>query len=99
LKKNIGKDIAVVFERKNKKILAKEHCPADNCILGLTFYAGALDLKPIKFPFYKAMWIGAKEIKAQTVLTFAALGTLGSDLLSFNGSRIKTSLNKLTGPA
>lgn len=65
----------------------------------MTFYAGALDLKPIRFPFFKAMRIGAKEIKAQTVLTFSALGTLGGDLLSFNGVRIKTSLNRLTGPA
>ncbi|MFA7298047.1 MAG: site-2 protease family protein [Candidatus Absconditabacterales bacterium] len=99
LKKNIGKDIVLVFERNNIKIISKEHCPVDNCILGLTFYAGALDLKPIKFPFYKAMWISVKEIKAQTVLTFSALGTLGKDLLSFDGGRIKNSLNRLTGPA
>jgi len=33
LKKNIGKDITTVFERNNKKVLTKEHCPADNCIL------------------------------------------------------------------
>jgi len=44
------------------------------------------------------MRIGAKEIKAQTTLTFSALGTVGSDLLSLNKKRIKTSLNKLTGP-
>lgn len=99
LKKNIGKDITTVFERNNKKVLTKEHCPADNCILWLTFYAGVLDLKPIKFPFFKAMWIGAKEVKAQTVLTFSALWTLGKDLLSFNGNRIKNSLNRLTWPA
>lgn len=99
LKKNINKDIAVVFDRNNRKTLTQAQCPADNCILWLTFYAGALDLKPIKFSFFKAMRIGAKEIKAQTVLTFSALGTLGKDLLSFNGVRIKTSLNRLTGPA
>ena len=85
--------------RDNKKVLTQAHCPIDNCILGLTFSAGALDLKPIKFPFFTAMWIGVKEIKAQTVLTISALGTLGSDLLSLNKIRIKTSLNKLTGPA
>jgi hypothetical protein len=45
------------------------------------------------------MGIATKEIKAQTMLTFSALGTLGKDLLSLNGGRIKTSLNKLTGPA
>lgn len=80
-------------------MVTKAHCPADSCILGLTFYAEALDLKPIKFPLYIAMRVAVKEIKAQTVLTFSALGTLGADLLSFNGTRIKLSLNKLTGPA
>lgn len=99
LKKNIGKDISLLFERDNKKVITKEHCPTDSCILGLTFHAGALDLKPIKFPFYKAMWISVKEIQAQTILTFSTLGTLGSDLLSLNGMRIKNSLNKLTWPA
>ncbi len=85
--------------RDNKKTVSKSHCPADSCILGLTFYAEALDLRPIKFPLHIAMWVAVKEIKAQTVLTFSALGTLGADLLSFNGQRIKLSLNKLTGPA
>jgi len=99
LKKNIDKDISVVVVRDNKNILTQAHCPADNCILGLTFHAEALALKPIKFPFVKAMWIGAKEIKAQTILTFSALKTLGSDLLSLKKERIKTSLDRLTGPA
>lgn len=99
LKKNIDKNITLIFARDNKKISTQEHCPIDNCILWLTFYAGTLDLKPIKFPVFKAMWIAAKEIKAQTILTFSALWTLWKDLVSFNGSRIKNSLNKLTGPA
>lgn len=99
LKKNIDQDITLLFARGNKKTVTKAHCPADNCILWLTFYAGALDLKPIKFPFPQSMWIGIKEIKAQTSLTFSALGTLGSDLLSLNKDRIKTSLNRLTWPA
>lgn len=99
LKKHIDEDIVVIFKRENKNIIAQTHCPADNCILGLTFHTEELNLKPIKFPFFKAMRIGAKEIKAQTVLTFSALGTLWSDLISLNKERIKTSLNKLTWPA
>ncbi len=99
LKKNIDQDITLVFNRKEKKTIVQEHCPADNCILWLTFYAEELNLKPIKFPFFTAMRIGAKEIKAQTVLTFSALWTLGGDLISLNKQRIKTSLDKLTGPA
>ena len=35
---------------------------------------------------------------AQTSLTFNALGTLGKNLLSFNGEKVSNSLNKLTGP-
>lgn len=99
LKKNIGKDITIVFERAHKKISTQTHCPEDNCILWVTFHAGELDLKPIKFPFITAMRIGAKEVKAQFGLTFSALGTLGSDLISLKKERIKTSLNRLTGPA
>lgn len=99
LKKNINQDILIIFTRNNKKISTQWHCPIDNCVLWLSFYAGAINLKPIKFPLIKSMGIAAKEIKAQTILTFSALGTLGKDLLSLNGGRIKTSLNKLTGPA
>jgi membrane-associated protease RseP (regulator of RpoE activity) len=33
LKKNIDKDIAIVFTRDNKKVFTQAHCPADNCIL------------------------------------------------------------------
>jgi len=99
LKKYIDKNITLSFLRDKKKMSAQAQCPADNCILWLTFNAGSLNLKPIKFPFFTALRIGAKEVKAQTVLTFSALWTLGSDLLSFNRTRIKTSLNRLTGPA
>ncbi len=99
LKGNINKEIVLVFARDSKKVVTKAQCPADNCILGLTFFAGNLHLKPIKFPLFKSMWIAVKEIQAQTILTFWALGTLGKDLLSFNGLKIKTSLDKLTGPA
>ena len=33
LKENIGKDIAVQFARKGKKITSNAECPADSCIL------------------------------------------------------------------
>ncbi len=99
LKKYINQNISVLFTRGGKNIIAKTECPVDNCILGLTFFAGNIDLKPIKFPFFTSMRIALKEIRAETSLTFWALGTLWKDLLSFNGLRIKTSLGKLTGPA
>lgn len=98
LKKDIGKDIEIAFMRGKKKMIVKGTCPKDNCILWVTFKSEELNLKPIKFPFFEAMRIGAKEIKAETMLTLSTLGTLWSDLLSLNGARIKTSLNKLTWP-
>lgn len=99
LKKNIDQDISILFSRDNKKTIAQTHCPADSCVLWLTFHAEDIQLNPIKFPLHQAMRIGVKEIKSQTILTFSALGTLWKDLISFNKIRIKTSLNKLTGPA
>jgi len=99
LKKNIDKDIQIVFTRDEKKTTTEGHCPVDNCILWLTFFAWEIELKPIQFPLFKAMHIGAKEIKAQTSLTFSALGTLGSDLLSLKKERIQSSVNRLTWPA
>jgi len=99
LKKNINNDIAIVFKRNNKTTITQWHCPEDNCILGLTFTAGELNIQKIQFPLHKAMYIGLKEIKAQTILTFGTLGTLGKDLISLNKNRIQNSLNKLTWPA
>ncbi len=99
LKQNIDKDINVVYTRDTKTNSAQAHCPAESCILWLTFSAGAINLKPIKFPLLKAMGAGLQEIAAETKLTFKTLGTLGSDLLSFDKTRIKTSFNQLTGPA
>lgn len=99
LKKYIDKDISLLFIRDNKNNQTQWHCPNESCVLWLAFEAGSIELKPIKFPFFTSMKISATEIKAQTTLTLSALGTLGKDLLSLNGKRIKTSLNKLTGPA
>jgi len=101
LKENIGWDISISYTRNWKSKTVQWVCPKDDCILWIAFavsYEGELSGINIKFPFFKAMRIGAKEIKAQTTLTFSALGTVGSDLLSLNKKRIKTSLNKLTGP-
>ena len=68
-------------------------------MLGISFLStGNLTIKDIKFPLGKAIFAGLQEIKAETILTFDALGSLGKSLLSFNGSKISGSLNKLTGP-
>ena len=99
LKDNIGKDITVRYMRNHTTANAKAHCPEDNCLLGITFSAGNINLKPIQFSFPQAIKAGLQEVKAQTILTFHTLGTFGRDLLSFDGARIKTSVNKLTGPA
>lgn len=44
------------------------------------------------------MKAATQEIKAQTILTFEALGSLGKNLLSFDGEKTKGALSKLSGP-
>ena len=42
--------------------------------------------------------MGLKEIRAEADLTLVTLGTLGRNLISFDGTKIKNVLNRLTGP-
>lgn len=101
LKRNIGGKISLTYIRNGKSKTVNGTCAQDSCMLGIAFSASnGEDLSGviIKFPFITAMRISAKEIKSETVLTVSALGRLGADLLSLKKARIKTSLNKLTGP-
>jgi regulator of sigma E protease len=60
--------------------------------------ASMVEVQKIIFPFPQSIAAGWREMGAQAELTFNALGTLGKNLLSFNGSKINDSLDKLTGP-
>ncbi|HRX63493.1 MAG TPA: site-2 protease family protein [Candidatus Absconditabacterales bacterium] len=99
LKENIGENIDIHYTRANTKNIISSKCGEEDCILGLAFVtSGNLEIKEIKYKIPQAMFVGIKEIGAQFDLTFAALGRLGSSLISFNGSKIKKSLGSLTGP-
>lgn len=99
LKTFIGKPITLDIQRGKQKIQKSGECGQEDCMLGISFIStGNLSIKDIKFPLGRAMLAGLQEIKAETILTFDALGTLGKNLLSFNGTKISWSLNKLTGP-
>lgn len=73
LNENIDKDITVAFMRDHRKLLVKGYCPKDACVLGIAYYEGAIDVKPIKFPLGKAMIAAVQEIRAQTTMTFNVL--------------------------
>ncbi|MFZ2150722.1 MAG: site-2 protease family protein [Candidatus Absconditicoccaceae bacterium] len=100
LQNNIGKDIQITINRNDQTIIQNGKCPDDQCLLGISIVSsGNIEIKDIKAPFKQAIVMGLQEIKAETNLTLNALGKLGKDLLSFNGKRIKESVNKLAGPA
>ncbi len=99
LKENIGQNINIAYIRNWKRSVTATQCPEDSCILGIAFTTSwSLNIQPIKYPVPQAMWMWVREIWAQMDLTFAALGKLGKSLVSFNWTKIKGSLNWLTGP-
>ena len=99
LKWFIGQPITISYQRNNKIANWTANCGRDDCVLGISFLnAGNLEVNLIKFPLGQAMWAGLKEIGAEGKLTLSTLGPLGSNLLSFNKTRISWSVNKLTWP-
>jgi regulator of sigma E protease len=99
LKDNIGQPFIISYKRNNKLNSILWECPKDNCILWIVFITSwDLQLQDIKFPIYKAAWMWVKEIWAQLDLTFSALWKLWKNLLSFDRTKVKWSLNWLTWP-
>jgi len=99
LQRYIGQEINVEYARDSVIFTAQAVCPDDNCMLGIVLDgASTIEIHPVKFPFPQSIAAGWREMGAQAGLTFNALGTLGKNLLSFNGSKINASLDKLTGP-
>lgn len=99
LQKYIGQNIVLTYERGGQPQTLNFDCPADGCFLGIALAGdGKTLIGPIKFSGLTAWKMGLHEIKAQSVLTFGLLGTLGRNLLSFNWQRMSDSVNKLSGP-
>lgn len=100
LQENIWKDIQITINRNGQTILKNWKCPDDQCLLGVSIISSwNVEIKDIKVPLKVAIIMWLKEIKAETNLTLNALWKLWKDLLSFNGKRIKESVNKLAWPA
>ncbi len=99
LKKLIGEKFLLTYKRWAQVLTATVQCPPDSCLLGVALaQSGSLDILPIKFDFKGAVKASLQEIKAQTILTFESLGSLGKNLLSFDGEKTKGALSKLSGP-
>ena len=100
LKKYIGSEFDVSYTRWEEDITKTTTCPEDNCLLWVTIASDlSLEWLEIKYPLWTAALMWLKEIWAQTRLTMSALGKLGGSLISFDKTRIKWSLNRLTWPA
>ncbi len=100
LQKNIWKEIKITINRNNQTIIQNWKCPDDQCLLWISIISSwNIEIKEIKAPLNKAIVMWLQEIKAETNLTLNALWKLWKDLLSFNGKRIKESVNKLAWPA
>jgi len=99
LQRKIGQSITIAYERWDELLTTQYQCPDDSCVLGIALEGNNnIQIDSIKFPFPQSIGAGRREMGAQTSLTFNALGTLGKNLLSFNGEKVSNSLNKLTGP-
>lgn len=99
LKDAIGKDLQITLQRGNKMLIKNWSCGEEDCLLWISFaMSDIVSIKEIQFPLGRAMLAGLQEIGAETKLTFNALGSLWSNLLSFNGKKIKIALSKLTWP-
>lgn len=99
LQENIWKDFQITIDRNNQTIIKNWQCPTDQCLLGVVIASSDnIQIKEIKVPLKQAIIMWLKEIQAQTRLTLNALSKLWKDLVSFNGKRIKESVNKLAWP-
>ncbi len=103
LKDHQGTALNITVLRAGKIIPLKWACLSGSCEMGIAydFDTSILDVfsqKTIKFPLGQAMLISLHEIKAQTQITFRALGVLGKSLASLQWSKISKELNKMTWP-
>jgi len=100
LKKYIWSEFDVTYTRSDQTMTKTVICPEDNCLLWVGIVSDhSLEWLNIQYPLKTAIWMWLKEIGAQTRLTMSALGKLWWSLISFNKTKIKGSLSKLTWPA
>lgn len=106
LKDNIGGNISLYYTRNGISHNIEGVCETESCLLWIAFMyswftkenLSELETTSIKFPFITSIGVALKEIKAQTQLTFNALGSLWKNLISFDKTKISWALNKLSWP-
>ncbi|MEF2176146.1 MAG: site-2 protease family protein [Candidatus Absconditabacteria bacterium] len=93
-----GKSFPLTYERDGVENEINIQCPEDNCLLGIAYSGTNNKINPVKFGFFQSFGAAAHEIKAQTNISFYALGTIGKGLFSFDKEKINQSVEKLSGP-
>ena len=92
----IGKSFLLAVDRKWQQESLSFTCPDDSCVLWISLGSRVwYEFLPIKFPFYKAMWIAALEIKEQARITLKGLWWVVKQL---GTSKRWDSVKKLSGP-
>ena len=101
IKESSDKEIKIIYERDWILVETTWFCEK-NCILWIvpieSWNINEL-IQEIKMPLWNAMLAWLQEIKAESMMTFSALWTLWSNLISFDKTKIKSSINSLTWPA
>jgi len=99
LKDYIWKEFMITYKRDKIQFKSKVKCPDDSCLLWIMMQQWwKANILPIKFSLWNAMTASVHEIKAETKLTIIALTNLWKNLLSFNKDKIKSSVEKMSGP-
>ena len=99
LKDSIWQEINVEYMRDWEILQWSALCPIDRCILWVTYASSkSLELKTIKYPFHKAIWMWLKEIWAEWELTFSSLWTVLKKAFSWEKKQMQDSLNSLSWP-
>jgi len=99
LKNSIWQEISIEYTRDWEALQWTATCPEDSCILWITYASSkSLGLKPIKYPFHKAIWMWLKEIWAEWKLTFSSLWWVLKKAFSWEKKQRQDSLNSLSWP-
>lgn len=81
LKEYIGQSFLLLVDRNGVKESLSLTCPEDACILWIWLGNRIwYEILPIKFPFFKAMWVAFHEMKEQARLTLNGLRNMVKQL-------------------
>ena len=99
LKENIWKAIEIKYKRNNEELKGNWVCPEWTCLLWISYIANNnIKIKKIKFNLWWAMLASLKEVKWEFLLTMNSLGKLWKWLVSFDRTKTKNAVNKMSWP-